>query len=250
MAIFLTPDKIRNAYGIEIKEKILPDGSKNKPNRKLTSGVPQWVTIHNTDRIVTAAGTTQSEQYARATHNGNMSGVSVHYYIDDADCWQLLREDEIGYHAADGYWGPGNCTTLAIEIIMDGSGKDYDKKAEDRGALLAATLLHKYGLGIERLTTHHRWSGKFCPAYILPHWTAFRDEVRRNLERLSGSGDADGDGTVTAADARLTLRAAVGLETPDPLSLAAADADGDGKVTAADAREILRRAVGGEEASA
>lgn len=245
MAIFLTPDKIRNAYGIEIKEKILPDGSKNKPNRKLTSGVPQWVTIHNTDRIVTAAGTTQSEQYARATHNGNMSGVSVHYYIDDADCWQTLREDEIGYHAADGYWGPGNCTTLAIEIIMDGSGKDYDKKAEDRGALLAATLLHKYNLGIDKLTTHSHWySRKYCPTYILPHWETFRKKVEIYLNRLNIGGDVDGDGKVTSADARLALRAAVGLEGLNDTQKAAADVDGDGKITAADAREILRKSVG------
>ncbi len=247
MAIFLTPDKVRNAYGIEIKEKILPDGSKNKPNRKLTSGVPQWVTIHNTDRIVTAEGTTQSEQYARATHNGNMSGVSVHYYIDDKDCWQTLREDEIGYHAADGYWGPGNCTTLAIEIIMDGSGKDYDKKAEDRGALLAATLLHQYNLGIDKLTTHSHWYSKTCPAYILPHWETFRKKVDVHLNRLNIGGDVDGDGKVTASDARLALRAAVGLEGLNETQKAAADVDGDGKVTAADAREILRKSVGIDE---
>ena len=247
MAVFLNPDKVRNEYGLEIKEKIIPDGNKNKPNRRLTSGKPEWVTVHNTDRVITAAGTTQSEQYARATFNGNMGGVSVHYYIDDSDCWQLLREDEMGYHAADGYWGKGNCTSLAVEIVMDGSGKDHDKAAEARGALLAAILLHRHGLGIERLTTHHRWSGKFCPAYILPHWTAFRGEVQKNLDRLSGNGDVDGDAAIIAADARLALRAAVGLETLSPLAFAAADKDGDGKVTASDARAIIRTAAGKEE---
>ena len=247
MAIFLTPDKVRTEFGLEIKEKIIPDGSRNKPNRRLTSGGPEWVTVHNTDRIVTAVGTTQSEQYARATLNGNMGGVSVHYYIDDRDCWQLLKEDEMGYHAADGYWGKGNCTSLAIEIVMDGKDAAYNKAAEKRGALLAAILLHRHGLGIERLTTHHRWSGKFCPAYVLPHWTAFRGEVQRCLDRLSGNGDVDGDGQITAADARLALRAAVGIETLSPLAFAAADADGDGKITSADARAILRTAAGKEE---
>ena len=55
------------------------------------------------------------------------------------------------------------------------------------------------------------------------------------------SGDADGDGKVTAADARAVLRAAVGLEE---IPLERADADGDGKITAADARAILRKSVG------
>ena len=58
--------------------------------------------------------------------------------------------------------------------------------------------------------------------------------------------DADGDGRITSADARLALRRAVGLETCQEGSPAflACDADGDGSVTAADARLILRAAVG------
>lgn len=57
-------------------------------------------------------------------------------------------------------------------------------------------------------------------------------------------GDADGDGRVTAADARLALRCAVRLETPAPENERATDADGDGALTAADARWMLRAAVG------
>ncbi len=59
-----------------------------------------------------------------------------------------------------------------------------------------------------------------------------------------GSGDADNDGTVTSADARLALRRAVELETFTAQQLAACDVDRDGAITAADARIILRRAVG------
>ena len=55
-------------------------------------------------------------------------------------------------------------------------------------------------------------------------------------------GDADGDGQVTPADARLALRASVGLETLQ--DRAAADVDGDGRVSSSDARIILRVAVG------
>ena len=60
-------------------------------------------------------------------------------------------------------------------------------------------------------------------------------------------GDVDGDGSVTASDARLALRAAVGLETLDEETADLADADRDGKITAADARLILRAAVGLED---
>lgn len=182
---FLTPDNIRTEYGLTIKEKILPAGL--KANRKLSNGTGkvEYITIHNTDDIREAAGTNDAEQYARATHNGNMGGVAVHYYIDETDCWQTLRDDEVGYHAADGAYGPGNNTSISIEIIMDGSGSAADKGAEDRGARLAAILLHKHGLGIDRLTTHNRWySKKYCPAYILPHWSAFKKKVETYLAEI------------------------------------------------------------------
>ena len=57
-------------------------------------------------------------------------------------------------------------------------------------------------------------------------------------------GDADGDGGLTPADARLVLRCAVGLETMAPELLSHCDLDADGSVTPADARLTLRHAVG------
>ena len=57
-------------------------------------------------------------------------------------------------------------------------------------------------------------------------------------------GDIDNDGKVTAADARLAMRAAVKLENLTAAQIAAGDIDQDGKITAADAREIMRKAVG------
>ena len=64
-------------------------------------------------------------------------------------------------------------------------------------------------------------------------------------------GDVDADGVVTASDARLALRCAVGLENYLPASDAfiACDVDRDAYVTASDARLILRAAVGLEKLS-
>lgn len=59
-------------------------------------------------------------------------------------------------------------------------------------------------------------------------------------------GDVDNDGSVTASDARLALRAAVGLEkyAAGSVRFTEADVDFDGSLTASDARLILRSAVG------
>lgn len=57
-------------------------------------------------------------------------------------------------------------------------------------------------------------------------------------------GDVDGDKFVKASDARLALRASVGLETLNATQKKAADADKNGEIKAADARLILRASVG------
>ena len=59
------------------------------------------------------------------------------------------------------------------------------------------------------------------------------------------NGDIDRDGHVTASDARLALRAGVGLWTPFIYEqFWAADVNDDMEITAEDARSILRAAVG------
>ncbi len=60
-------------------------------------------------------------------------------------------------------------------------------------------------------------------------------------------GDADADGRVTAADARLVLRCSVGLEKKDDRMEERGDIDRDDRITAGDARLILRRSVGLEK---
>lgn|GEM_PF-1579258 len=57
-------------------------------------------------------------------------------------------------------------------------------------------------------------------------------------------GDVDGDGKITSGDARLALRASVGLETLSQAAHEAADVDNSGSIDAGDARSILRFSVG------
>ena len=75
-------------------------------------------------------------------------------------------------------------------------------------------------------------SGEFSAAF-----TIFIQEYYRR-------GDVTGDGDVTAADARLILRAAVGYIEYKGKLFQSADADRDGHISAADARLALRAAVG------
>lgn len=195
---FLSPDNVRYDNGVKICEKIIPDsavwnrdvkeggytyrkGTTYKANRPLSA--IKGVTIHNTGRIKIPKGTTMAEQYTRATYpNCNMGSVRVHYYVDENEAWQNLDEGEVGWHAADGNYGPGNSTTIAIEIIMDGTDAEYNRIAEDNGARLCAAILKRHGLDENAVYQHHDWyARKDCPAYIRPHWSAFLALVRQYL---------------------------------------------------------------------
>ncbi len=61
------------------------------------------------------------------------------------------------------------------------------------------------------------------------------------------TGDVNGDGKITAADARTVLRHSASLESLEDLFSAAAEITKDSKITAADARKILRVSAGLEE---
>lgn len=205
MAI-LKPDKVTTLGGVTVNEFLLTKHNPKNiamPSLKM-EGTCIGVTIHNTDRIKVASGTTPAEQYTRATYNGNMNSVRVHYYTDHVCAWQNLPLDLSGWHAADGN-GDGNCKTIAIECIMSSAYDDVDKKSEDNAARLVASILVDNGWGIDRLYTHTHWLNvrdgkrgatdelntmrhpyKYCPAYILPHWDKFKGLVLKYMDEFSG----------------------------------------------------------------
>lgn len=196
MAAFLIPDNTISMGGVLVNYYPLTEHNPNKiamPAKMAQSVI--GVTIHNTGTINAASGTTMAEQYTRATVNGKMNSVRVHYYVDEHGAWQNLPLTWAGWHAADGN-GNGNRRTIAIECIMSAKYTDADKKSEDNAARIAAELLKTYGLTIDNLYTHTHWLNvrdgrkgttdqlnvmphpyKTCPLYIIPHWRDFKARV-------------------------------------------------------------------------
>lgn len=200
---FLKPDDIVCRYiagrTLEVRQKIMPDsmraskrvasyvlaGQPMKPCAPLHGdGVPHGITVHNTEMIKPASGTNAAEQYSRATYNGNMGGVIVHYYVWHDQIWQLLDDHERGWHATDGSTRRlakdgkamigGNIDTIAIE------GIGPDDETETTVTLLCAWLCREYNLLPERDVYPHRYfyPSKYCPAYLLDHWEDFLLGVR------------------------------------------------------------------------
>lgn len=182
----LVADRKYDANGVPVNVYYLTEHNTNRialPSKRTKSLI--GITIHNTDWISVASNTTPAEQYTRATVNGNMGDVRVHYYCDDRCAWQNLPDDWCGWHAADGD-GVGNTQTIAIECIMRNSKDTQSLKSEDNCAKLTAYLLKKYGLTINDVYTHQHWySRKKCPLYILPHWNDFLNKVKKYLGTTS-----------------------------------------------------------------
>ncbi len=242
----LTPNEVYEMNGVTVNEKIIPDGTKWKDSEKAVkagfsanslykkqmkltnnTGKASFVTIHNTEDL--AHTDDDGEQYTRATYNENMGSARVHFYVDDLGAWQNMRAGtglckndpdgsaEVTWHSGDGSAADGgNMTSISIEIIMNDTA-EHDAKAYDNGARIAAWMLYKHGLDIDRLVTHTYWvnkssgnqfndtdeqcttpvSGKkWCPAFIfgssdsavaLENWRVFKATVGKYLNELSGT---------------------------------------------------------------
>ena len=245
----LTPNAAYKMNGVTVREKIIPDGtvwkdadkakkagfsggSLYKKQQKLTNktGKVKSVTIHNTDDI--RGVNDDAEQYTRATYNENMGSARIHFYVDDLGAWQNLKAGtglcsadpvgsaEVSWHAGDGSVADGgNMTSISMEIIMNDTAA-HDEKAKDNGARIAAWLLYKHGLSVDKLVTHTYWvnksvgnnfddvdkqctnlvSGKkWCPAYIfasynettaLKNWKSFKALVKKYLDALKSPASA------------------------------------------------------------
>lgn len=211
MAVYLVPDKTIQCNGVKVNQYLLTNHNVNNismPLKRTKNLV--GITIHNTDWIKVNSATTPAEQYTRATVNGNMNSVRVHYYVDDVCAWQNLSEEWQSWHAGQSGKADrngseaGNAQTISIECIMGGV-TGYEK-SEDNCARLVAYLLNKYNLTINNLYTHNYWCNirngkngtvdtlnktndnyKNCPVYIRPHWDNFKTKVSTYLAKLNNT---------------------------------------------------------------
>ena len=78
--------------------------------------------------------------------------------------------------------GKGNMQGIAIEICYSKSGGDRFIKAEQNAAKLIAQLLKERGWGIDKVTKHQDYSGKYCPHRTLDMgWERFLNMIRAEL---------------------------------------------------------------------
>ena len=122
---------------------------------------------------------------------GNNNQVSFHYAVDDKEIVQGIPENRNAWHAGDGN-GKGNREGLSVEICYSKSGGDRFIKAEQNAAKFIAELLKARGWGIDKVTKHQDYSGKYCPHRTLDMgWQRFLNMVSAELKGGSASSGSE-----------------------------------------------------------
>ena len=144
---------------------------------------PIGICIHNTANDASAAN-----EIAYMQRNNNE--VSFHIAIDDKEAIQGLPFNRNAWAAGDGN-GQGNRKYIHVEICYSKSGGPKFEAAEKRAAQEVAALLKQYGWGIDRVTKHQDFSGKYCPHRTLDMgWQRFLNMIQNEL---SGASQENGE---------------------------------------------------------
>ena len=156
--------------GVKIQTHYITNGRKNRPGG---SNPDKWITIHETGNYASSADASAHGNYLNSDAAvKDMS--SWHYTVDDHSIVQHLPDNEQAYHAGDGANGPGNTTSIGIEICVNDGGNF--EKAKINAASLVRLLMKEHNIPIENIVQHNKWNGKDCPKTIRATpggWDAF-----------------------------------------------------------------------------
>ena len=159
------------------------------------SMTPKFIIVHNTENDASA-----DNEISYMRNNNNK--VSFHVAVDDKEAVQGIPFNRNSWNAGDGGKGKGNRYGIAIEICYSKSGGERFIKAEQNAAKLIAQLLKERGWGIDKVTKHQDYSGKYCPRRTLDMgWERFLNMIRAELGEasvnVSESNNSSSNGGVT-----------------------------------------------------
>ena len=175
--------------GVAIQRDYIAKGRKNRPG-----GVNprRYITIHETGNKAATADAATHGTYLKSD-SAEAGRVSWHYTVDDHAIVQHLPDGETAYHAGDGADGPGNTTSIGIEICVNAGG-DFEASKRNAAALVRL-LMGEYGIPLYYVVQHNRWNGKDCPRTIRGTkggWEAFLSLCgREKPDQIIGTPAAD-----------------------------------------------------------
>ena len=200
--------------GIAIQRDYIAKGRKNRPG-----GVNprRYITVHETGNKAATADAAAHGTYLKSD-SAEAGRVSWHYTVDDHAIVQHLPDGETAYHAGDGADGPGNTTSIGIEICVNAGG-DFEV-AKRNAAALVRLLMGEHGIPLDHVVQHNRWNGKDCPKTIRGTkggWEAFLVLCGRDKPD-QGTGTPAADWAATAWEKAKSKGVLDGTRPTDPVT--------------------------------
>ena len=183
-----------------------------------TGNNPQYIVVHNTDNFSAGAN---ALAHAKAQHNGNFSGMSAHYYVDDGDTAYQAAEHRLGtWHCGKNYGGKlfgtvSNRNSIGIEMCVQ-KGYDYEKAFQNT-AELVRQLMAQTGIPADRVLQHYDVCAKNCPSQIRAKgdWQRFKalisgTQTPKPVQPAEQPADWKATGTATCGGDSVRVRQSPG----------------------------------------
>lgn len=189
----------------------------------------------------TAAPAEETTQAAEEEATTASSGLSLDISLEDILNSSIVQ----GIMGSDGFL---DITNIVLELMGTLNKENLEAMGKEEAQKLVQSTFDSVAGMITQMYENKDLYIVYDPLEVMGNLfdldtsslTTQKNETTSPDDLVIGPGDVDGDGKITAADARLILRRAAQLITFTTEQEARADVDKDGKVTAADARIVLR----------
>ena len=137
----------------------------------------EWIVIHYVGAVSSAENNAKyfSKEYR---------GASANYFVDENSIWQVVEDTDDAWHVggAKRYYNEArNKNSIGIELCCKNNGQWYfEPETIENAVWLTATLMKKYNIDIDHVTTHYLTTHKVCPEPFVrdpAQWENFKNKV-------------------------------------------------------------------------
>lgn len=168
---------------MEIKTNITTRNYTKGNNRSI-----KYIVVHYVGAVSTAKN---NSDYFKSTYRG----ASAHYFVDENDIYQVVKEADISWHCGTTgkyYCDCRNSNSIGIEMCCyKNNGKlDISEKVVSKTIELVKELMAKYDIPASNVIRHYDVTHKVCPAPFVndvSRWNDFKEKIGDDSNTNSSS---------------------------------------------------------------
>ena len=123
------------------------------------TGKVEYIVVHYTANSGDTAKN-NADYFAR-----EWTGTSAHYFVDQGEVWQSVRDEDTAYHCGSNHPVHPSCRNYnSIGVEMCDSVGAVPAATRERTAALVRELMERYQVPPENVLRHYDVTGKRCPA--------------------------------------------------------------------------------------